>query len=274
MSVIENETNQSGLVVKEEQPVAQLPAQNQATTILEVISQVARDPNSDIEKMERLMNMHERMLERDAESAYWAAMVGLQGDLPTIPKNGVMKQTNKDKSASWEIPFAKFEDVIEHIKPVLREHGFSLTFKHEDVAGGIKTTAVLAHKLGHKEEDTFTSQADVSGSKNSIQAIGSARSYGRRYTSLSLLGLAFGGDDNNGASVVDDEQSQPARKNRVDSAPATDNGRKATEKQVAFIGKKLAISSKDIEDVKEKFAVNGLEDIAMSQVNDVLAFLS
>jgi hypothetical protein len=37
------------------------------TSLLEVISRAASDPTVDIEKMERLMAMHERITARDAE---------------------------------------------------------------------------------------------------------------------------------------------------------------------------------------------------------------
>ncbi|MCK5610986.1 ERF family protein, partial [Candidatus Pacearchaeota archaeon] len=171
--------------------------ENQNQAVMSVIHQVAMNPQADIGKMEALMKMHEHIEDRDAEKAYWAAMPKLQADLPLIPKKGVMKMTKNNKS--WDIPFAKFEDVIETIRPLMKKHGFSLTFRHKTLdSGAIQTLGIMAHKQGHVEKDEFTSDPDTTGSKNGLQAIGSARSYGKRYTTDSLLGLAFGGEDDDG----------------------------------------------------------------------------
>ena len=165
--------------------------------LLAIIQGATQTPNVDINLIEKLWGMQQEAEDRDAEQAYWAAMPKLQADLPLIPKNGMMKITKNDKS--WTIPFAKFEDVIEAIRPIMKKNGFSLTFKHKNLERGIiHTTGIVAHKKGHKETDEFESEPDTTGSKNKTQAVGSARSYGKRYTTGSLLGLAFGGEDDDG----------------------------------------------------------------------------
>ena len=42
--------------------------------IVEVIRRAASDPSVDVEKLERLMLMHERVMERNAEAAFNEAM--------------------------------------------------------------------------------------------------------------------------------------------------------------------------------------------------------
>lgn len=204
----------------EQEQAGTLPALpvKQTEALMVMIQGVTSTPSmteETIKIIDRLWEMQKESQARDAETAYWAAMPKLQAELPLIPKNGVMHQTNRDKTASWDIPFAKFEDVIAAIRPVMKTHGFSLTFKHRIADdGAIHTTGIVAHKQGHVERDEFQSAPDTSGSKNAIQSVGSARSYGKRYTTGSLLGLAFGGEDDDGESTGahDDHQSPQQRK--------------------------------------------------------------
>jgi len=53
----------------------------------------------------------------------------------------------------------------------------------------------LQHILGATREATFRGPLDNSGGKNPLQAVGSARSYGRRYTLVDVLGLTTEEDD-------------------------------------------------------------------------------
>jgi hypothetical protein len=61
--------------------------------------------------------------------------------------------------------------------------------------------------MGHSEETTLKAIPDTSGSKNSIQAIGSTVTYLERYTLLAAMGMAAAGMDNDGRTV--DEEQKP-----------------------------------------------------------------
>lgn len=192
------EVDQLPVVQVQDNPVMVLP-DNPQMAAMQIIAEAARNPAIDTEKMKDLIAMRKDMDRYEAEKEFWRAFPKMQNDLPTIPKNGVMKHEKNGKK--WEIPFAKFEDVIEHCRPVLKKHGFALMFKHQQLENSmLRTIGMLSHKGGHVERDQFDAQHDTSGSKNSIQAVGSTRAYGKRYTTGSLLGLAFGGEDDDGAT--------------------------------------------------------------------------
>ncbi|MEE9574694.1 MAG: ERF family protein [Gammaproteobacteria bacterium] len=204
---IEGEVEHLPVIQKDDYPIQELPA-NPQMAAMQIIAEAARNPAVDTEKMKDLIAMRKDMDQYEAEKEFWRAFPKMQNELPTIPKNGVMKQTKNGNS--WTIPFAKFEDVIEYCKPVLKKHGFALTFKHKQMENGIlRTIGMLSHKGGHVERDEFDAQHDTSGSKNSIQAVGSTRAYGKRYTTGSLLGLAFGGEDDDGAATGDKKDPKP-----------------------------------------------------------------
>ena len=59
-------------------------------------------------------------------------------------------------------------------------------------------TAIITHKDGHREQSTGLYPFDKSGSKNDIQAVGSAISYGKRYQQNALLNITTHGEDDDG----------------------------------------------------------------------------
>lgn len=175
--------------LKRVDPVAAVPdASSESATILSVIQRAAADPACDIEKMERLMAMHERMQDRQAETTFNAAMAEMQIELPSIAERG---KTNNGK-------YATFEDINDVVKPIMQKHGFAISFRVEHVQNGVKVTGVLMHRGGHREETTMLLPSDTSGSKNAVQAVGSSVSYGKRYVMSAMLNITTRGEDDDG----------------------------------------------------------------------------
>ena len=162
--------------------------------ILSVIARAAADPNVDIDKLERLLEMQERVIARNAKAAYYDALAELQPKLPVIAEKGGIK----DRNGNVQSTYALWEDVNEAIRPILAEHGFSLTFKVSRASDQITTTGILAHREGHSEQTELSLPTDTSGSKNAVQAVGSSTSYGKRYTAFALLNITSTGEDDDG----------------------------------------------------------------------------
>lgn len=165
-----------------------LPA-TETAAIFQIIERAARDPNVDIDKMQRLMEMHDKMRTSRARTAYAAAFAEMQPALPEIPEHG---------QGHGDITYALWEDINELVKPVLAAHGFGISFRTGRDGQHITVTAVLSHREGHSEETTMLLPLDTSGSKNAVQAVGSSTSYGKRYTAAALLNLTSRGEDDDG----------------------------------------------------------------------------
>lgn len=186
------------VVERDKQQVAAVEAHpaSETTALIAMIERVALNPAIDIDKMERLLEMQERILARNAKTAYAAAFAEMQGELPTIEERGhiVVREKAKDGSRTGDViqdtPYALWEDINDGIKPVLARHGFALSFRPGVAPDGrVSVTAILMHRDGHQEEATMILQHDSSGSKNAVQAIGSSTSYGKRYAAGALLNL-------------------------------------------------------------------------------------
>lgn len=185
------------IIVPEQRRQVAAPATQQDTNIMAVISRAAADPACDIDKLERLMAMHERMQARDAQAEFNAAMAAMQSDIPSIAERGAIVVNGQKRS-----DYATFEDINDVIKPIMQAHGFAITFKVQNIAAGLSVTGILMHRAGHREETTMLLPLDTSGSKNAVQAVGSSTSYGKRYVMSALLNLTTRGEDDDGYAAV------------------------------------------------------------------------
>lgn len=176
------------VLVKEETSVPEI--QNESRAVLAMIERVALNPDADIEKLERMLDMQERILNRNARQEFASALAQLQAELPEVDR-----LAKADKSM-----YAKFEHILAAIRPHLINHGFAITHRCNNTDGKVSITAVLSHRGGHSEETSISLPADTSGSKNAVQAIGSSMEYGRRYTMNALLGIATRNADDDGGS--------------------------------------------------------------------------
>lgn len=175
--------------IQQNQPIQQ----PEAISMLSVIARAAADPSVDLDKMERLMQMHERMQAKAAATDYAAALADMQDALPSIGERG---------NAAGRYTYALWEDINAAIKPILKQYGFALSFR-TDCTDGIAVTGVLSHRNGHSEETTIKLAADSSGNKNAVQAIASSVSYGKRYTAGALLNLTSHGEDDDAFTAVE-----------------------------------------------------------------------
>jgi hypothetical protein len=188
------------------EPRRQVSTISNDTSIMAVISRAASDPTCDIDKLERLMLMHERMQARDAEAEFNAAMAAMQSDIPSIAERGAIVVNGQKRS-----DYATFEDINDVIKPIMQAHGFAITFKVENVQAGLNVTGILMHRAGHRESTSMLLPLDTSGSKNAVQAVGSSTSYGKRYVMSALLNLTTRGEDDDGHAAVPTANITPAQ---------------------------------------------------------------
>jgi hypothetical protein len=178
-------SNNNELIQRESREVAQ--QQTQQTNPMQLV-ELAINKDADIDKLERLMQMQERWEAREAEKAFNVALSDFQHKCPRIEKR---KQAHNYK-------YAPLGDIIEQIKSTLHECGLSYTFQNVHDANGISVTCTITHVAGHSKSTSMTVNPDTSGSKNAIQAIGSAQTYGQRYTLIGALGITTADEDIDG----------------------------------------------------------------------------
>lgn len=166
--------------------------QNSDAGIMQVITNLASDPNFDVVKLEKLMDLNERMLNRSAKEAFAADFVRMK---PLLPKILRTKENTQTKSK-----YAPLEDINTIIDPILAEHGFGTSTKIIGQTDNTVTVrAELWHKGGHTEETTITLPLDDRGiagtvNKTKPHAISSSVTYNKRIAICALLNISTGDD--------------------------------------------------------------------------------
>lgn len=146
----------------------------------------ALDKGADVEVLERLVALQERVADRHAEMAMAQALAAFQAECPPVPRTATGHQQNK---------FAPLDEIARTIRPHLANHGLSYT--HDSAVDGsqIEVTCTLRHVDGATRTAKFRGPFDNSGGKNALQAVGSSRTYGKRYTLTDVTGISTEDDD-------------------------------------------------------------------------------
>ncbi len=187
----------------------QLPGMPEPANILDVITRAASDPSTDVSKMEKLLEMFERISAKNAEVQFNTAMRAAQEEMPKILRTKDNNQTGSK--------YADLERVNDAIVPIYTKHGFSLSFGTADcqIAGHARVTCLVSHTGGHSRPYQADIPLDLTGpkgnqNKTGVQGFGSTMSYGRRYLALLVFNLTLTNEDTDGndppGDTLTDEQ--------------------------------------------------------------------
>lgn len=172
-------------------------AVNETAALMQVIARAASDPNVDVDKMERLLQMQERVRDRAAEQEFAEAMSRTQAAMPPVIKDKQNAQTNSQ--------YASLESIAKIVTPIYTGHGFSLSFNTDasPVENCVRITCDVLHKGGHSKRFMYDSPLDSTGAKGQVNktpthARGSSISYGQRYLTKLIFNLRIAGEDDDG----------------------------------------------------------------------------
>ena len=179
--------------------------------LMRIIERAATSPDFDVAKLEKLLDVRERWEANEARKAFVAALSAFKADPPTVVKNKSVAFGQGDRRTAYD--HATLDQVASVIGAALAAHGLAHRWKTEQLDGGmIRVTCVLQHVLGHAESVSLQATPDTSGSKNHIQAVGSAVTYLERYTLMAAVGLAAkdqdtdGGDPTAGGAMISGDE--------------------------------------------------------------------
>lgn len=173
-----------------------------AAAMIQAIERAAVNPAVDVEKLERLFALQERMLARNSEAQFNIAMTAAQSDMGRISADAYNPST-KSKYASY----GKLDSVL---RPIYTKHGFSLSF-NEGISSKplyVMVLCIVSHTAGHSRTYQKEMPADGKGAKGGdvmtlTHASGNAMSYGMRYLLKGIFNVAIGEDDNDGNAPSD-----------------------------------------------------------------------
>lgn len=176
----------SALVTKLEPPEAQ------SATMVAYLRAV--ESGADLERLEKLMDLHERHEDRQAEKAFNQAMADFRTETMVI-----LKTKYVDIAGGAKFWHAELGNIVEEVIPKMSKYGLFHTWipKQRDDKQ-IEISCVIKHALGHKSDPTtLFAPPDTLGGKAPIHAIAATTTFLQRYTFLMSIGLAPKGMDTN-----------------------------------------------------------------------------
>lgn len=136
-----------------------------------------------------------------AHASLAEALAAFQAELPKLRKTETAKVTGESKSGakvSYSYGYTGLDQVVETALPVAGKHGLSISSKTTFADGNFMLEVTLLHENGERETGYWPLPDPR---RSGPQEIGSAMTYGRRYETLALLGLAPGGEDDDGSKA-------------------------------------------------------------------------
>lgn len=164
----------------QQQAVIASPAQS----FMNIVERVATMPEINMDALERMLDMQERIMKRDAEAAFNEAMARMQCEMPTVGQGTQNEHTKKF--------YANLDDINRAVKDTMSKFGFGISFKIANTPAGVSVTGILMHKGGHREETSMLLPVDIGPGRNAVQAVGSSTTYGKRYVMCALLNITTG----------------------------------------------------------------------------------
>lgn len=207
---------------KEEGRVIEMPAESfsraedralpmtqmtQPTSLMQAITMAASNPAMDMDKIERLFAMHQKVLAQEAETKFNEAMARAQRNIVPVFAN----QTNEHTRSTY----ADLGAITKAIAPMYTAEGLSISFDsnrpimnadgkpiNPPPQGWFRTVAIVSHAAGHSRLHYIDLPSDETGikgnsNKTAIQGVISMTTYGRRALTCMVFNVAVTDDDGN-----------------------------------------------------------------------------
>ena len=181
-----------------------------------------------------------------------AALVKSQGEVES-PKKSV--ENDAFKKGGKALKYADLDAIIKTVTPALAKNGLSQhQFTDTDIENkAVKITTMILHESGqYFFGDTLVLPAESFGKFNA-QTVGSAITYGRRYSLSAILGIASENDDD--ANSISGQDKADKQNNQQ---PKTYNKPPEAKVKIASYEEKDRLMNK----LREYVAIRGMDDEA------------
>jgi hypothetical protein len=182
--------------VKKSGPLAKIPEKKKQSLSkfndVNSLIETALKNKSGVDQLKELMAMKYKHEEREAKKIFHDHFCQMQKHLPSIPRT---KQVDT-KTGKKMYRYATLDKMVELVKPVLSDHGFS--YGWSESFPDVKIKRVTFHVTGYDHTESCYIDIPIMSANdyvNDIQQSGSSSTYGRRYTMMNMLGLVCDDDD-------------------------------------------------------------------------------
>lgn len=222
-------------------------------------------PDSTTAMVEALEKMCELQIKMDAITAqknFNRDRAALQSEIDTVPNSRqVTFKSKKLEGAMVSYGYVELHALNEYIKPLLRQHGFSLHYDNRMADQVFTATCILSHVDGHSESSSFSLPIRiVDGLMSPVQQIEAIHTVAMRRSLVSVLAIAWADKDTDGADPEDVEKINEAE---ID----------ALKELIKSVGFDSAGRARFMQWIKSRFNAESLKGIPKSAINEVVTQL-
>lgn len=220
---------------------------------VEHLLEMAIDKGIDVEAMEKLVTLGERVADRNARTEYFAALAAFQDECPAIERKTTGRMMSTAKGTAYEYKYAQLQEIMPEIAGPLRKNNLSVNWNTREDQNRLIVSCTCKHTAGHSESSEFPVPTATRAGMSDQQKYSSALMTGMRQSLIQVLGIYTANPDLDGQEGADSS--------------------KISETQVADI--RALIDEVGAEEVRVcAFAsVKELEDLEVSQYRMVINLL-
>lgn len=173
----------------------------QAPTPMTIISQMVSSGQMDIATVQGLLDIQRELEKSEAVKSYNHDFALMRSEMPVF----------KREKKSFTTKYTPLEDIMKLAQPVMSKYGFSASFATEQQdQRSVKVVCEIMHRDGHSKSTSIIVPVEVvTKGMNNMQALGSAITYGKRYSLSGLLNIVTAEDDDNNGFSQSARSSKP-----------------------------------------------------------------
>jgi hypothetical protein len=216
---------------------------------LNLVERASRDTSIDLDKLQRLLDVREKIDAQAREREFNDKMAEAQKEMRPVSANADNKQTSSK--------YANYAALDRALRPIYTKHGFALSFNTSPDAPENHVRILCdVTNAGHTRRYQIDMPADGKGAKGGdvmtkTHATGSAASYGMRYLLKMIFNVAVG--------EADDDGNAAGRKGPIE---------RITEEQLAKLNtllQKTAEPAASVQITLQRFKIDNLTDLTPKQ---------
>jgi hypothetical protein len=176
------------------------------------LERVVRDPSIDVNKLEQIIALQERIASQQAARAFNLAMSRVDGEIGPVIRDRLNPGVNRK--------YATLEAIDAVARPVYSANGISVRFgcAQAPLPGWMRITCTVSHADGYSETNYLDVPVDAAQrGRTPVQGVGANITYARRYLLQMCFNIVLQDDE------ADDDGEATRRDRQADRAyPASD----------------------------------------------------
>ena len=259
-----------GAKTKNAVAVAAPAVRPESKSLMEICKDAALNKNVDAVKMKALLEMAREEQARIDDRIFELAKLDVQNEIPPIEKDS----WNEHTKSKW----AKLEKISYVADPIIRRHGFSLSYGSADcpVENHYRIVCDVTHTpTGHKKRYWIDIGMDSAGAKGGgtkslAQGSGSSATYARRFLKVMIFDINVIGQDFDGSRLSVNAPKQIEGDASDQTEPQTEKPKRLTLEATETLVKLIKSSGVGLDRFLEKYGLKAVIDLDPKLYDDAV----